>query len=187
MVIALTILAGLVAGLFFEYGLHRVYHSHSIGTHKEHHNDFFILEALATAKRAHPLLEYSKYALIVFLCLLPLSLLIGWKYYLIFYAGMVFHLMVIYQAAHFIFHYDRYLPKFVTESRLYIWWRLCHIEHHWHSPRKNYSVSCPFIDMLFGTYVKPRDTYRPVPVKKKKGGKSPAAAETADAGNEVVS
>lgn len=175
MVIVLTVLAGMVAGLFFEYFLHRVYHSHNIGTHKEHHSDFFVLEPLNTAKRAHPLLEYSKYALVVFVALSWLALLMGVKLYLIFYAGMVFHLMVIYQAVHFLFHYDRYLPRFLVESRPYIWWRLCHIEHHWHSPRKNFSVSCPLIDMLFGTYVKPRNVYRDVPLKK--GQKTAADAE----------
>ncbi|MBX9671430.1 MAG: sterol desaturase family protein [Candidatus Obscuribacterales bacterium] len=175
-----TILAGWVGGLLFEYFLHRLYHSHNIGTHKEHHTDYFFLEPLETAKRAHPLWEYTKYALIVLICLMPLAALIGWKYYFIFYAGMVFHLMVIYQAVHFLFHYDKHLPQSVTSSEWYIWWRLCHIEHHWHSSRKNYSVSCPFIDMLFGTYEKPRPSYRDVPMKRG-GRKVEVVAETAEA------
>ncbi len=173
-------LIGMVGGLLFEYVLHRFYHTNNIGSHKEHHNDFFFLEPLATAKRAHPLLEYMKYAALLFLAIDSLAMFIGTKNFLILYAGMFFHLMVIYQAIHFLFHYDQHLPEFITKNSWFIWWKRCHIEHHWHSARKNYCVSCPWVDMLFRTYKRPRDTYRSVPVPQKAAAAKAAAAAEAD-------
>ncbi len=160
----LIFVAGMLTGLLAEYLLHLAFHKLYFGTHKEHHRDFFVLEPKAVARKSHPLLEYGLYAVIVFLLLAPMVFLIGWVNYLIFYAGLFTHLMLVYQAVHYLFHADTELPAFIRNNKWYRWWRLCHIEHHWHSPKRNFSVTCPLLDMVFGTFVPPGTSYRPTPV-----------------------
>ncbi len=160
----LILLSGMLTGVLAEYLLHTSFHKLYFGTHKEHHRDFFLLEPSVVARESHPLLEYSIYSLIVFVLISPGILLVGWINFLIFYAGLFFHLMVVYQCVHYLFHADKGLPAVIQECRWYRWWRLCHIEHHWHSPRRNFSVTFPFLDMLFGTYVRPGTSYRNTPV-----------------------
>lgn len=162
-------IGGAMFGMLVEYGIHRFLHAFNIRAHSNHHKDFFQMEPSAVAKRSHPLVEYSIYAAVVLVLLSPLILVLGWAGYAALYGGIFFHLMVIYQISHFTLHDDSFLPQFVRDWKWYHWWRSCHTEHHWHIPRKNLCVTCPFVDMLFGTYMKPRGVYRKTPVRGAKG------------------
>ncbi len=168
MIYVLTVLCGCILGVLVEYFLHLAIHAFNNKMHADHHKEFFAHEPKQVATNAHPLKEYLLYAVIVFAVLSPLMFLMGWALYLAFYAGIFFHLMVVYQICHYLFHYDDALPDWLRRSRLFKWWRASHMEHHWHKPRRNYCVSFPLVDMIFGTYVWPRGNYRATPVVKKK-------------------
>lgn len=157
---------GALGGCLVEYTIHRFLHAYRIKLHADHHKEFFLLEPAQVAKNSHPMVEYSIYAAIVLVALSPLIFLLGFYGFLALYGGVFFHLMGVYQISHFALHDDSFLPQRIRSWRWYKWWRDCHTEHHWHKPAKNLCVTCPFIDMVFGTYVKPRGSYRATPVRR---------------------
>ena len=92
----------------------------------------------------------------------------SWAPVVAFWAGNFWQVVVVYELCHALIHHDAWAPKVLTGSRLYRWWKGCHFEHHFHTPARNFSVTCPLLDVLFGTYVAPRAQYEPLPHPKLK-------------------
>jgi sterol desaturase/sphingolipid hydroxylase (fatty acid hydroxylase superfamily) len=155
----LVFLAGWFVGLLVEYLVHWLLHYRKIAIHINHHKDFFKLSPQEVAEKSLCLSTDFRYALYVFAGLSPLMFIWGWVPVLTFFIGMAFQLVVVYETCHFALHFDAHVPGFLRRTRYFKWWRQCHLAHHFHSPRGNYSVSFPPLDWLLGTYVEPRDSY----------------------------
>jgi sterol desaturase/sphingolipid hydroxylase (fatty acid hydroxylase superfamily) len=158
MVVAVTAFfcSGWLLGVVLEYILHIVMHRASLRFHLHHHHDFFSLEARDVALK-----DLSPRLNVLFLLGLlalasPLMLRFGVMPVLVVWGGVVWHILIVYEACHALIHYDVLIPGFIKRSRPYIWWRACHIQHHRHSPAGNFCVTCPVLDWIFGTYVRPQ-------------------------------
>jgi sterol desaturase/sphingolipid hydroxylase (fatty acid hydroxylase superfamily) len=152
----LFFLAGWAAGLFGEYVLHWSMHRFSLRFHIEHHHEFFRLPEMDVALNTIDTRMNIRYFLLLLLVSAPLMLLVGWQPVALVWAGAFWHLTLVYEIVHALFHYEHGLPRSIRCSRLFIWWKGCHAEHHRNSPTGNYCVTCPLLDMLFGSYVRPR-------------------------------
>lgn len=147
---------GWVCGVVLEWLLHVIMHKHSLAFHIHHHHDFFQLPAREVAiKDLSPRLNVL-FLLGVLLVLSPGMYWLGVKPVLLIWGGIVWHLLIVYEACHALIHYDAVLPEVLKCRGAYQWWRACHIEHHRHSPAGNFCVSFPVLDVLFGTYVRPK-------------------------------
>ena len=158
-------LCGWAMGIVVEWAYHRVMRDRSFDYHVQHHKDFFHLEGNLVARMARCLVVNFRYAGYVLIAVSPLMLVFGWLPILLLYGGAMWHLLVFYQVCHAVIHDDRYVPALVKERALYKWWRGCHLEHHFYSPRKNYCVTNPVLDMFLGTYQVPRASFPEVQLK----------------------
>jgi hypothetical protein len=156
---ALLFSAGWLLGLLTEYVLHYAMHARPMHFHLHHHKEFFYLPARNVAiNTADPRMNI-KYFLILGVVLLPLAYKVGWLPVLLFWSGMFWHLVIVYELAHALLHYDDLLPRFLRRARIYRWWKGCHFEHHYHSPTGNYCVTFPILDVFFRSYIHPREDY----------------------------
>lgn len=171
--LALIFLAGWFMGLLLEYGIHWALHYYKVPIHIDHHKDFFRLSPKEVATNSRCLSTDFRYAAYVLVALLPLVFFWGWVPVFTFFLGMLWQLVVIYESCHYALHYDAYVPSIIRRTRLFRWWRRCHLAHHYHVPRGNFSVSCPPIDWIMGTYVHPRDDYPDDPTSLVKRRRSP--------------
>lgn len=158
-VLALVFCAGWLMALLVEYGMHWALHYYKVTQHTDHHKDFFRLPPEEVARKSRCLSTDFRYAIYVLVALLPLVAFWGWIPILTFFAGMVWHLLVVYESSHYALHYDVYVPQFIRRTNYFRWWRDCHLAHHFHSPRGNFSVTFPALDWLMGTYVPPKGPY----------------------------
>jgi len=153
--------AGLTAGVVSEYFLHWLMHRWTaLGFHIGHHKEFFRLGDREIADKAlHPRFDVLFFGVLLAIA----SPLLWWSFWpvLFFWFGMVFHVAVVYEACHFLMHYDAWLPRLITHSKRYRWWKACHFEHHRHSPSGNYCITFPQLDWMLGTYVHPREISPP--------------------------
>jgi sterol desaturase/sphingolipid hydroxylase (fatty acid hydroxylase superfamily) len=159
MTYALLFIAGWLAGLLAEYLLHYLMHARPLAFHIHHHKEFFIESPRQVALNTIEIdmnLAFFGDILAVATVLMPF---VGWQPVLLIWGGAFWHLVIVYEACHGLIHYDAWLPRFLTHSRMYRWWKACHFEHHSHTPTKNYCITCPVLDWLFGTYAAPRKEY----------------------------
>ncbi len=159
--------AGWGLGLALEYSLHVVMHWRSLKFHLRHHHDYFKLEPREVA-----LNDLSPRLNVIFLAGLllaasPLMLVVGVYPIMLAWAGTSWHILFVYEACHALIHYDKVLPEIITYRSAYRWWRGCHLEHHRHAPTGNFSVTCPVIDWVFGTYVHPKYDSQPIAIRTK--------------------
>ncbi len=148
--------SGWAIGLVLEYFLHIIMHRRSLAFHIHHHHDFFNLPAREVAiKDLSPRLNVV-FLLGLLLVAAPLMYWLGWKPVVVGWAGVVWHILIVYEACHALIHYDAIIPELIERRGAYQWWRACHVEHHRHSPAGNYCVSFPVLDVLFGTYIRPK-------------------------------
>ncbi|MBE7467481.1 MAG: sterol desaturase family protein [Planctomycetes bacterium] len=165
---AACFLGGWAAGVLLEYLLHWIMHRRSLGFHLHHHREFFHLPPKRVALNTlDPRLDLVFFAGVL-AALAPLMFVWTWWLVVLFWAGMLWHVVLVYEACHALMHHDAWLPAFWRESRGYRWWKGCHFEHHFHAPAGNYSVTCPWLDWIFGTYVRPRAAYPPRPHPQRK-------------------
>lgn len=157
--------AGYVLGAVAEYVIHWALHYVPFKIHTEHHKDFFRKEPRDVARQSHNIIFDMIVAALVFAVMLPLVLITGWLVMLSLYAGIFVHLAIVYAFTHCILHDSSWLPASVRNHSFFSYWKRCHMEHHWHRPHGNFSVTYPFIlDRLLGTYIPPRSKYRDVPI-----------------------
>ena len=163
---ALLFFLGFFAGTLVEYFYHWFMHKKPLEFHFQHHKEFFHLPPNVVADNARCLVSDSKLAVKI---LLGFALFMPWFVWLpplVVFTGMFIQLMIVYHSCHALFHNDAWLPGAIRESKFYKWWRGCHMAHHFHAPRGNFSVTFPVLDMLFGTYVRPRPSYPKLPPKR---------------------
>jgi sterol desaturase/sphingolipid hydroxylase (fatty acid hydroxylase superfamily) len=161
-------LAGWALGLVLEYVLHWAMHHWTLGFHLRHHHEFFHLETREVAIRtADPRLNLKFFG-VALVALAPVMFLVGWLPVVLLWAGAFWHLVPFYETCHALQHHEAWLPAWVRDNRLLKWWKGCHFEHHFHRPTRNFSVTCPWLDMLFGTYSAPKASYPPLPHPKLK-------------------
>lgn len=163
--VAICFGVGYVLGSLAEYVIHWLLHFVPFKIHTDHHKDFFRKTPQAVARQSRNI----AFSLIVgggvFVLMLPLVWLTGWTIMLSLYAGIFVHLVIVYEVAHSLLHDDSWLPDSLRLNACFSYWRRCHLEHHWHRPHRNFSVTYPFVwDRLFGTFIPPRDGYRDVPI-----------------------
>ncbi|MCZ7649567.1 MAG: sterol desaturase family protein [Planctomycetota bacterium] len=155
--------SGWLAGIFLEYALHWIMHRFALGFHIGHHREFFHLPPRAVAVRTlDPRLDLLFFAAVLAVCS-PLMLVWPWWAVTLVWAGALWHVVFVYEACHALMHHEAWLPKVLRESRAFRWWRGCHFEHHFHAPAANFSVTCPWLDILFRTYAPPRPSYAELP------------------------
>ena len=155
--------SGWLIGMLAEYTYHWVMHRVPLLFHIRHHREFFHLQPVEVAVRARNLDFDFRYAALLMLALSPFIFWWGWAPVFLFWTGVFWHLVILYECSHSIIHYDDWLPRWVCRSRIYRWWKGCHFAHHFHSPTGNYSVTFPPLDWVLGTYVHPQPTYPPLP------------------------
>jgi len=148
-------LAGWFAGLLGEYLLHHVMHAQPLMFHIHHHKEFFTEEPKQIAKNTIEIDMNLWFFADLLVVAAPLALVVGWEPLLLVWGGAFWHLVIVYEGCHALIHYDAILPKFVSQSRLFRWWKGCHFEHHQSSPTKNYCITCPLVDWVFRTYKRP--------------------------------
>ena len=167
--------AGWAAGVFLEWLLHWIMHRWSLGFHLAHHKEFFQIEPRQVALNTiDPRLDLKFFALAL-VALTPLMYWTGWIPVLLFWGGVFWHVVIVYELCHALIHYDRWLPEFFTRARPYRWWKRCHLEHHYHSPVGNYCITFPVLDWVLGTYVAPREGYEHYPVPENSAGSAPVS------------
>lgn len=148
-------LSGWIAGVGGEYVFHWIMHRCSLQFHLNHHKEFFQLPPREVALRdLDPRLNIKVFALALIVAS-PLMLVWGWVPVLLVWGGAAWHLVIVYEACHAVLHYEEWLPRPLRNSRLFLWWKGCHIEHHRHAPAGNYCVTFPVLDWCLGTYVRP--------------------------------
>jgi len=148
--------AGWLIGLVGEYVLHWAMHRFSMKFHIAHHHEFFHLEEKDVALNTIDTRMNIQFFVVLLITLTPLMFWVGWVPVVLVWAGAFWHLTLVYEAVHALFHYDRVLPVALRNSPLFRWWKGCHIEHHRGAPTGNYSVTLPLLDMLLRSYVAPR-------------------------------
>lgn len=164
----LIFLAGWGSGIFLEWVLHWIMHRFALGFHLHHHREFFHLEPRRVALNTiDPRLDIW-FFLGALVLASPLMFWVGWAPVLAFWAGNFWQVVIVYELCHALIHHDVWVPRLVTSSWPYRWWKGCHFEHHFHTPAKNFSVTCPWLDWLFGTYAAPRKQYETLPHPKLK-------------------
>jgi hypothetical protein len=162
--VVLACVCGWLSGLLFEYLYHWLLHKLPVAAHMQHHKEFFKLEAAQIARNARCLGSSFIYAAVVFAALTPLIFLIGWLAVIAFFVGAFWHLVIVYEIAHATIHHDAWLPQRLRDAAIYNWWKRCHLAHHWDRPHMNYSVTAPFfMDVIMGTFARPRPFYPPLP------------------------
>ena len=134
--------AGVVGWTLAEYGIHRfLFHGQSKWTaakqHRKHHRDVTHFATWGEKFRAAAQV-------------LPIVAAVGWvlvglQLALAFGAGFV-AMYLIYSEFHEATHVVA--PK-TAYGR---WCRKVHFTHHFHTPQLNHGVTCPWWDMVFGTY-----------------------------------
>ncbi len=160
-------LTGVLVGLIAEYAYHWLMHDQPLLFHSRHHKEFFRLPPAVVAHNTRDLSALLLQAGLVLLAIAPLMLFLGVWPVLSVYAGAMWHLLFDYQVAHALIHDDTVLPGFIRNSRVFQWWRGCHFAHHfhhYHNPSGNFSVTCPLLDWLLGTYLPPRQHYPDLPL-----------------------
>ena len=177
-VLVVCFFAGWLAGVLFEYTYHWYMHKVPLMFHIEHHHDFFKFPPNEVAVRARNLWFDFKYAVILLASLLPLTYFWGFAPVLTFFAAVFFHLVILYESSHSILHYDSWLPNFLTQSRLYKWWKGCHYAHHHHSPTGNYCVTFPVMDWFLGSYISPIPSDLKLPPGSKETPQVPSGVES---------
>jgi len=148
--------AGWTIGLVGEYVLHWAMHRFSMKFHIAHHHEFFHLEEKDVALNTIDTRMNIQFFVALLVTLTPLMFWVGWVPVVLVWAGAFWHLTLVYEAVHALFHYDRVLPGFVRKSSVFTWWKGCHIEHHRGAPTGNYCVTLPLLDILLRSYVAPR-------------------------------
>jgi len=152
-------LLGWATAIFVEYAIHRGLHVFRNTNHINHHKDFFKLPPKLVAELSDCAKADFLLITIFFAAHVPFALIWGWAPAMTVYAGMVWHLLIVYKTTHCLMHYHKQLPAFITRRRVFRWWQDCHSAHHHHAPRGNFCITFPPLDMLFGTFVTPRDSY----------------------------
>jgi len=166
--LALIFLSGWAIGVPVEWLLHWLMHRFSLGFHIGHHREFFHLEPQVVARHTiDPRLDIWFFLGALALAS-PLMFWLGWAPVLCCWGGIFWHVVIVYELCHALIHYDMFAPRFFREARLYRWWKGCHFEHHFHEPARNFSVTCPWLDVLLGTYAAPRGAYTALPHPKLK-------------------
>lgn len=156
----LVFFGGYFMGMLAEYILHWMMHRWKWRNHFEHHKEYWKLDPYEVAKNAVCLPMDIRWAICVLIALSPLSLFWGWLAVLVFFIGVFVHLVIVYESVHFIFHYEKRVPGFIRRRKWFKYWRDCHLAHHVHAPRGNYSVTFAWLlDRILGTYVPPRSAY----------------------------
>ena len=140
---------GVIAWTLAEYSIHRwVFHGRSQWAaalqHREHHRD---VGHFATW------LEKGKAAIqVIPLFMVPLGIIAGLGIACAFTAGFT-GMYLIYSKCHEDAH------KVAPKTAYGRWCRKVHFTHHFHTPRLNHGVTCPWWDVVFGTYA-PADQIR---------------------------
>jgi hypothetical protein len=168
LLLCILFLAGVLAGLIFEWWYHWLMHDRPLLFHAKHHKEFYRLPQPVVAHNTRDLPALLFQSGLALLIITPLMPFLGVVPVLTVYAGAIWHLLVVYQVVHSLLHDDTVLPGWIRHSRLFKWWKGCHYAHHfhhYHNPTGNFSVTCPLLDWLFGTYLHPRPSYPPLPLE----------------------
>ena len=165
---ALLFLAGWALGVPLEWFLHWLMHRFSMGFHIGHHREFFHEPPRTVAKRTiDPRLDIWFFLAALALAS-PSMHWLGWAPVLSVWGWAFWQVVVVYELCHALLHYDAFAPAWFRHWGMYRWWKGCHFEHHFHEPARNFSITCPWLDVLFGTYAQPRAEYPELPHPKLK-------------------
>ena len=142
MATGIAFILGVIGWTLAEYSIHRwVFHGRSrweaAQQHREHHRDVEHFATWAEKGKAA--------AQVIPLFMIPLWLIAGLAIATGFTAGFA-GMYLVYSQFHENTH--RVAPK-TAYGR---WCRKVHFTHHFHTPRLNHGVTCPWWDMVFGTY-----------------------------------
>jgi hypothetical protein len=150
-------------GFLLEYLLHWIMHRFTLGFHIFHHREFFHESPRTVALHTlDPRLDI-KFFLLGLAVISGLTFWFDWCQVLLFWLGSFVHIVLFYELCHALIHHPIMLPRWILKNRLFNWWRGCHLEHHFHAPLKNYSVTLPLLDLLWGSYAPPRSDYPELP------------------------
>ena len=134
--------AGMLLWTLAEYCIHRfVFHGgskwHAAKQHIQHHRDVAsfatLRERLKSAAQVLPVL------------LILAALVMGWTHALALSLGFT-SMYLVYSRFHENAH------RIAPQTAYGKWCRKVHFTHHFHTPQLNHGVTCPWWDMVFGTY-----------------------------------